>query len=322
MFEYYLEPSTKRTHQDFPPPMVILLPVFDADTLSALPEYLTSTIAARHDITGIQTGMGARPLIFDAAGVSLSERTMWALLVEQQGSSSWVTSYVDTSIEYAREVCWANSDYYSLAFCTGTDVVGQEPLYAYIDRWISREIGQIADIHENESKVIDAFERFLRSCDMDHETFQNAYIEKTIDYLYSNPDRQADFIVFRMLNGQYDPVQNHIVGCLRNRKGLLKMVVDRVLEEPEPAQSLAELVSILCAAVYGSKSELTSDVFSYCRQFREFDSEEIAPYFDRRIRRLQTETDQVVGHRSKKAIFSSGFHQYDPTAQSWLLLEL
>jgi len=84
------------------------------------------------------------------------------------------------------------------------DVVGQEPLYAYFERFVRRyELTVEGNLSEH-FKVVDAFLAFLRRCDMDHETFQHYYIDLVLSLLcWRDDDRLTDLLHFRLTQGQY-----------------------------------------------------------------------------------------------------------------------
>jgi len=129
---------------------------------------MVSALPDRLDVEARFAHLGARPLLGRIANDGLfSERALWTLLVEHPSAPDAIIEYVGQCIE----ACGG-----ALRFCTETDVLGQEAPYAYLDRYLRREVGHVRDILDSTYRVIDAFERFLRASDMDHEVHQDDYL--------------------------------------------------------------------------------------------------------------------------------------------------
>ena len=302
MLKFYKQAS-QDPHQ--PDPIVLAIP----DLSSALPSLVAAMVEAlpdRLDVESKFAHLGARPLLAEVANAGLlSERALWALLVEQASAPTEISAYVNQCIE----ACDGE-----LRFCTEVDVLGQEAPYAYIDRYFRRQAGHVKQVSDDTYRVIEAFERFLAATDMDHETHQNDYLNVVIRYLWSDPDRRGDFVVFRILNGQYDGVSAPVDEVLR-AKGQLRLVVDKLLELQGIEWRLHRLILELCAVVYGSDEQSTKDVIDYCRARSEFDEKALSDWMVRNLEQQRSQSDLWLLSYGRDR--SSGFHTYSRSTGRW-----
>jgi len=258
MFEHSYEDASKPADTDWPAPMVVSCDQLNAATLSALFAYLVDTFPLRYHVEDLHTHLDARPLVFEfAGGLRLSERAFWPLIVEMHSGAGAVTGYVDAVIAHTP----AKDD---LGFYSCLDVVGQDPIYAYFDRFLRRAFLDTRDDVAPLLEVIDCFMRFLRRCDLDHETFQDDYIVLCLRFLkWKDADRLLELLYLRLTRDQNSGVRPDQRGLLTG-DGFLKRIVDRYLADSEQAWHLHESVVELCCAVYGSNDALTDDVLAYC----------------------------------------------------------
>ena len=312
MFEHSYEDALDPADGDWPAPLVVHCDQLNTATLSALPAYLIDTMPLRYRVEDLNTHLDARPLVFEFAGdTRLSERALWSLIVEMHWGADAVTSYVDAVIAYTP----AND---ALGFYSCLDVVGQDPIYAYFDRFLRRAFldtrGDVAPLVQ----VIDCFLRFLGRCDLDHETFQEGYIAPCLRFLkWKDADRLLELLYLRLTRGQNVGVWPDRRGLLTG-DGFLKRIVDRYLGDSEEAWHLHESVVELCCAVYGSNDALTDDVLAYCRSRAEFDEDDPRNRRNKGLSLLRRvrDADWALWPRA----LDTGFHRFDKASGEWTRL--
>lgn len=311
MFRHYYDHPSETSDPDWPEPVVVSLDALDAASLAALPAYLGESIELRYQPDAITTHLGCRPIVFEiGSSVRLTERAIWSILVELPTGAESVESHVAAVIA-------ATPEGEELAFYSTLDVVGQDPLYAYFDRFLRRSWLDPRRAEESLIRVIDSFGGFLRRCDMDHETFQDDYIGLALRFLQRrDPRRFVDLLAFRLTSGQLCELSADR-GHLLTGDGVLKAVVDRVLAG-EDGWSMRVDVLRLCYAVYGSNAELTDDVLDYCRQRVDLDEDHDIKAFLRELSFVRDNRDLVWSRRQMN--LDTGFHRYDKRQQRWTRL--
>ena len=161
----------------------------------ALPAYLVDSIGLRYNLEGEDTHLEARPILFEVGGAyRLTERAIWSLIVDQSTGADDVCAYIDGVITHTG----CNED---LGFYSNVRVVGQDALFAYIDRYLDEKREGDMLVPDQFERTVGAFLRFLRKCDMDHEVYQDAYISKLLGTIDKN--QAVDLLVFRLTNGQH-----------------------------------------------------------------------------------------------------------------------
>ena len=307
MFDYYY--ATTSGDPDWPAPLVVRLNSLSPATLRSLRGYLIDSLPLRYDLQGVNTHLGARPLSFEVGGEALfTERAIWALLIEMPNGADYAVEYVDAVIEGSG----SNDD---LALYSCLDVVGQDPLYAYIDRHIRRERLDSPRNLEPYFKVTDCFLRFLQRCDMDHETFQNDNIGPVLRFLnHRDSARFLDLLAFRLTTGQHDQLSPDQFYLLQG-DGVLKRVIDRVSSIVDPGWGVRIDILQLCYAVYGSNMELTNDVLAYYRDRVDLGEDHDLKNFQRDLQLIQEQRDSIWKRRQRN--LNTGFHRYDKNTQEW-----
>jgi len=312
MFECHFEGMSGASDPDRPEPLVIASRQLSAAALRLLPSFLIETLPARFDLDGVKTHLGARPLVFDVDGFRLSERAIWSLLVELPGAADHVSSYVTNVLARPR-----NEEY--LEFCSPLEVVGQAPLFAYLDQHIRLyHLTQAGEIDDH-LQVVDSFIAFLRHCDLDHETFQDTYIQVVLSFLYWH-DRSPrihhalrDLLHLRVTTGQYtEPMPEYSVYL--SHKGLLREIVDMLIEAGSSRFLRLDILT-LCAAVYGSDSQCRESVMSYCREKAEFGEEKDLKKFEADLQFLAERRDAWLKRHTSE--LDTGFHVREKGSREW-----
>lgn len=307
MFDYFYAKSSG--DPDRPAPLVVRLESLGTVVLRSLPQYLIDSLPLRYNLEGVATHLGARPLSFEVGGESVfTERAIWALLIEMPGGANHVVKYVDAAINGSD----SNDD---LALYSHLDVVGQDPLYAYIDRYLRRAwLDSPLDL-EPYFNVTDCFLRFLRCCDMEYETFQTENIELVLRFLKRrDKQRFLDLLVFRLSTGQHCRLSANQYDLLEG-DGVLKSVIDGILPIVDSGWSLRVDILELCYAVYGSNAALTEDVLAYYRDRVDLGEGHDLKNFQRELQLIQEWRDSVWKWWQRN--LNTGFHRYDKKKQEW-----
>lgn len=318
-FDHQLKPPYELDEDGYiakyPGPLVVLSPPLTSELLPSLARHLIDTIESRYNDDRSKTNFFTRPLELETStGLKLTERALWTILVEEEGADEWVAEYVDRAIATCGGL---------LSYITGEVVLSQEVVYAYLDRWVRREVGMVRHIPPTVMKVIDAFERFVYASDMDHAVHQFDYIKVVTHYLWSNPERQADFIAFSLLETQFDVFEHdeRFRAELMSR-GHLKRIIDRAIEKEHYRSSLYCLTWELCTAIYGSDENALDDVLNYVVSKSGVAREELHPRMLQRIKTERAIRDLELSFRNRAIRKPTGFHNYDDENNSWIKIPI
>lgn len=330
--EYKYETSTEQNDPDRPEPLIIQVDDFDASFVQEVTAYLIANVSLVYNLDGIDTHLGARPVLIELMGsIKISERAFWIIVLKSHPDPiSQIEGYVDAHIAHKEK--GAEHKYFELDFCSYLDVVSQEGIYAFLDSnnavltgWASDE--EAKGTKENILRVTDCFLKFLKCCDLDHEVFQDGYIQKLLHYLkYKDKNRFLDLLIYRLFNGQHG-VSNttySILAASLHYPGGLRDVIDRLLflKEEEGYTNGEDDVLHLCAVVYGTRNELITEVLNYCRGKIEIYEGKIEDKLSPKQLKYQLLRDIDINLRSKLAIRSNrkvntGFHEYSPEDDNW-----
>jgi hypothetical protein len=312
MFEFHLERMSDASDPDRPEPLVIATSKLYGATFSSLPAFLLEILPVRFDLDGSDTHLGARPIQFDMGGLRLSERAIWCLLVQLPGAADHVSAYISNLLARPR-------DRDILDFCTSLDVVGQDPLYAYLDHCVRPYNLTLQGELSDHLQVIESFIAFLRHCDLDHETFQDEYIQMVLSFLYWH-DRSPrihrglrDLLHLRLTTGQYTQPMPEYSRYLSS-KGLLREIVDMLIAT-ESGKSLRVDVLTLCAVVYGSDTSCRDAVLAYCRNRTELDEAKDLSYFAAELAFLAEQRDAWLKRYAVE--LDTGFHVRHKGSGEW-----
>jgi len=319
-FKYHYEADSGV--EDWPDAAVI--EVGSEFDISELLDLLISNVDVMYDPEGSWEGIRAKPLKLEfPSGIRISERSFWSVAIDVVPDIEIkIGEYVDAHIERSlRDV----GGY--LAFTSYLDVVGQEALYAYIDSRIRHESRQPLD-PQKLTTFSDCFIRFLKACDMEHETYQNSYIYTLLDVLDSTSDQFFFLLTFRLFEGQMGllgGLRNDLVVLQRclNRNGMLRKVIDFMISGYDdgvasPVGRYIEIVQV-CSLVYGTDESPTSDVLEYCREHVELEEN---------VRRPRNWLSLTRGVRDAYIAFAThglvpyppsntGFHEFSQPNRSW-----
>ena len=294
MFEHHFLPDNDQSVTGLGE-MVVQLGSLDEATLQALPGYLARSL-------DIRLGQpGCRPLLFKIGDVQLPERAIWTMLCALPGADDYVVEYVELALAKTGN---------DLPFYTGYDVLGQEPLYAFIDTYIRRETEAEEDRSVAISRVLTAFKRFVQACDMDHEVFQDDYLRVVIRSLYRDKKTEADFMVLRLTTGQHTDPDDYVLRRMRSG-AMLKPVVDRMLLIPEISNFVCGAIRDVLLRVYGSDTYAIEQAWRYCsnRAIEVFPEFTVPRYAERH---------RLIGDSHKRSKYcNTGFHVYDVNSESW-----
>ncbi len=308
MFDHYYV-SAQNGDPDHPEPLVVCLGKLDSEKIEKLPAYLIESIALRFNLDGLDTHLQARPLQFELEhGQRISERALWHLLIEQPDGVRFAAEYVDAAISLG-------STDGALGFYSFLDVVGQDPIYAYLGRYFFEAESEPPMDVEGALAMADCFLRFLRHCDMDHETYQDDYIKLALSFLQRHDvDRMIDLLIFRLTTGQHsEPSRDHTDLLLIN--GVFRRVIDDLLSTD--FYFYDDLV-LLCHCVYGHAEKPTREVLSYCQQRKSINEQPLNKHTQRRAAWIGEFTElrlRDFGNRTHG--INTGFHTYKPATNDW-----
>ena len=313
MFSHYYV-FEEDSHPDHPSPLVIEIECLDTEKLTELPSYLIDTVHLRYNIEGLDTHLEARPLQFELrGGKRISERGIWALILDQSDTLLSVPRYVDAVIDY-------RSQAEDLGFYSFLDVVGQDPLYALISRVNPEYLTEDPELLNQFIPATDCFLKFLRHCDMGHETYQDDYINIMLDfYMKHDAERMVDLLAFRLTNGQHTELGKGKVRYLLKR-GVFKALVDKLIEMNcwNDGWSYGNLF-VLCSAVYGKANDPIEEVIQYCSALQNLGERSLDRYAQRDSERLALYSDVIVAERvTYGAGVDTGFHQINKSNETWL----
>lgn len=314
---------------DFPPPLVIHAPTLDGATIRALANYMLDLVETRYQMEG-EYLLYARPIVLDiGAAQSLNERVIWSLIIEAlPDAADFVISYVDKHIE----------PHVELQFTNCTDVVGEAALYAFFDSFVDNRprlsyYSAPETCRRDTLRVVDCFIRFLRHCDLDHEVYQHAYIEKVLDYLRMEEDysRYVELLILRLTSGQVNLDSNFPdVGYYLTQfrasegEGILKALVDHYLASEGDA-ALDQIMKV-CALFYGEEEDLVRDVMSYCEKVLQISIAFPPDDWDLKLHRTRRNLELQDIYRDSRSPSSwgwrpppirTGFHTYFPETGEW-----
>ncbi len=313
MFDHYYV-FEEDSDPDQPEPLVVEIGNLDAEKLRELPKYLVDTIDLRYNVKGLDTHLEARPIQFELSGGSkISERGIWALILDQPGGVSSVSRYVDAAIEHRPhgEV---------LGFYSFLDVVGQDPIYALISRIHPEYLIEEPKSLDEFIQASDCFLRFLRHCDMDHETYQNEYIDIVLGfYMKYDMERMVNLLAFRLTSGQYTDLRKDKVRFLL-KNGAFKAVVDKLLDMGcwKNGWNYGDLF-VLCSAVYGRSLELIEEVVQYCSDRENIGERQLDRYAQLDAERLAAYSDFLIREKVKYGEgVNTGFHRIKDGDETWV----
>lgn len=327
---YKYEAPTDQSDPDRPEPLIIQIDDFDAPFVQEVAAYLIANVGLVYNLDGINTHLGGRPVLIELMGsIKVSERAFWMIVLESHPDPiTQIEGYVDAHIAHIKK----EHDYVELDFCSYLDVVGQEGIYAFLDAnnavlagWASDEDAKKS--REDILRIADCFLRFLKCCDLDHEVYQDEYIQKLLRYLnYKDRNRFLDLLAFRLTSGQHGVGNTtySILAANLDYPGGLRDVIDRLLLLKEDEGSIIEEDDVLnlCAVVYGTRNELIAEVLSYCREKIDIYEGSIEDKLTTKQLKYQSLRDIDINLRSKYAIranrkVNTGFHEYSPKDDKW-----
>jgi len=319
----------------------------DAAAIRAFPVYLTENIHELIEVALLSHEdrdheyFAVQVEIDD--GYTIPEYLMWANVVQNLANAEELiagyinkicelTTHKDTAESVAKygptELSWSDPEH----------PIGSYALIEYMD-WASArkdfEQKPIGDIYQ-------PFMKFLRHCDLDHETWQDEYIQKALTKFHHMDsavelDNLFELLYFRLFNGQSILIAAEKDFRYLYRflcyKGGLRRIIDKILsDEVLQADSMdcdEYLYLKLCACVYGGDQETTSEVLGYVRRNIE---EHLIPCVEQQLTELQdirAECDEFLAARrpayEKYKGFpncpedlDSGFHRYVIAEDRWI----
>lgn len=284
---------------DNPPPLIVAIDLISKATIEELTRFLIGSIDLRFDLDGIETHLGARPISIEVGGsVSISEQLFWTIQIESNsGAPDRALEYLDAAIKQTTG---------ELPFCTILEIVGQHPIYAYLDLYLARSLIRFPTDPQPLVSILRGFTRYLRCSDIDHEVPHHRYVDDVLTFLkFNDHDAFVELLLF-YLTTQYasDAMSFDHLGA----EGILKVAVDHALSRGSGWPLRAHVLE-LCASVYGSNLELTEDVIAYCRVRRDIgDSHDLINFSGSLSRIRRVHDAKMVGWKSK---IRTGFHEYD-----------
>ncbi|MDM3871166.1 hypothetical protein QSV34_07320 [Porticoccus sp. W117] len=298
--EYRYEDSGVGFDEDNPPPMVVSLNDVTLKSIEDICHFLCESIELRFDLTGIDTHLESRPIVFEISeNLRISEYTFWSLVYDSQnGNFELGKKYLNTVIN------WQKGG--ELPHCKAQEVVGQHPVYAYIERFVL-----CSDIAENiktsQLQSISSFIDYLAVCDLDHEVWHHEYIERVLDFLQNLDRKNFTRLMLLYLDSQFG---EYVLNFSRvSESGFLKVAVDHIV-----ARDSGWLLKVrclrLCANVYGMDHEPVLDILQYCRMRKDVGDENDLKNFSKELDVARRNGE--VGRRNvgSTRILDTGFHTY------------
>ena len=244
-------------------------------------------------------------------GSRVSESSMWHLIYDTaSGGEELAERYVAALID-------SLADDEDLPHCSVMQVVGQHPVYAYMDsHW--EELDSGPDEGSRVIQMLTTFLNYLKHCDIDHEPSHRRYVEHALSYL----GWQDEKLFLRMLKFWIDTDQRgtenvefeHI-----SQPGRFKTLVDHVLAtKRDEGWALKVSILELCAVAYGSNMALTEDVLNYCRKKANIGDGYTLINFEKGLLHTRQNRDRLF--LGSLTDFDSGFHRYTADTDSWEVL--
>lgn len=242
----------------------------------------------------------------------ISEKVLWELFIDNLDDCEMlIKRYIDA-------IYLLFDGKINLPWTSTKDQLGAICIQSYFDKAIEHEQFSAIDI-----SVYDAYLTHLKMCDLDHEVNQHDYIIKIIRVLvYRDTDRLSDWVWFCYNNGQNGGADSdiHLPSLMVN--GVLKSIVDRMLLEGAPRESVLEL----CALAYGGDIERICQVVDYASEKQKKAG---IPFAGRSNSRTIPSSNIVANDRfinsvtEKWPVFeiSTGFHRLDRKRKRWVPID-
>jgi hypothetical protein len=215
----------------------------------------------------------------------LSERILWAMIIESLDARPLIEEYIDKLCELCGDddLPWSDDEYQ----------IGSFPLIEYLNR----------DATGN--GILNAFCKFLSKCDMHHETWQSEYIKKVFSH-NMKADLSFLFYISIFKNPGWDWslfVENKVsLFFVLNIQAPLKKVIDHLISDSdEEIKTDASIYKFLVAATYGSDKIKQKLVLNYVQQIlQEQDlnlnssenSKDYARYDNKNIAKVRKQADE------------------------------
>ena len=107
-----------------------------------------------------------------------------------------------------------------------------------------------------------------------------------------------------------------LVEVIRREKQL-RLIIDRLLVQPDIDWRLRDLILEMCAVAYGSEKQQAQEILEYCREKVSFDETPQSKYAARELDNLRNAVDGL--YCDKRSIPDhTGFHRYIPETASWI----
>jgi len=185
------------------------------------------------------------------------------------------------------------------------------------------------------------FIKFLRHCDMDHETWQDDYISRALTrFRHAESETELDqlfeLLYFRLFNGQSILIAAEKDFRYLYRflcyKGGLRRVVDGILSDEELKEAYMDCEEYpylkLCACVYGSDENKTREVINYvqgrvenelipCVDYQLGELEDMREECDDFLAAQRPAYEKYKGSPNCPEDLDSGFHRYVIAEDEW-----
>jgi hypothetical protein len=273
----------------------------------------------------------------------IPEKLMWSMVVRNlPNAEELVTAYIDKLCQLAasNDTCESSEDYCrkDLPWSAQEYQIGAYALIEYldwryeIDSFVSAALG----------KIFITFLKYLKHCDLDHETWQDDYIRRILSrFNYSNSEAEIDNLMtllhFRLFNGQssilaLEKDYDYLYRLLCFKGGLQKIIKiilnDNYLKEDGELFYSEYIYLKLCACVYGSDEAKTIEVLDFIKQKVGDDLFACSKYEIAELETIKSKADAFLGSRfplyeklkgctNCPDDLDSGFHRYVIKEQTW-----
>lgn len=256
----------------------------------------------------------------------LSEKTLWSLIFDSCGNDYQIlTNYLTRWCEFAEASQWQvlpRPDEYHF--------VGEYALTLFFARYFDEDDSTT----KAALPLYQCFTRFIKCCDLEHETYQDDLIHAVLQKLMCvDTDLFCELFCFRLMHGQltysemgYRLLNKYLHPGLQ-RPGLLKPVLDFFIQNKNDAHfelspHYGTLIRHLLGAVYGNNHEQIEDVVKYVEQGFGFEFLPVHPCLFYGVQRVMDEcATHKKNHPDSNNKFYSGFHIYDGQTKQWLAID-
>lgn len=252
----------------------------------------------------------------------LSEKTLWSVIFDACGNDyqfliNHINQWCDTLDSEEYETLPRTDEYH---------FIGENAFKLFFERYFDDELS----ITKQSEDLYRCFIRFIKVCDLDHETHQDELIHAVLGKLkLTNKSLFCELFCYRLMNGQrtymemsHRDIYRYLHPAPDN--SLFKLVLDYFISLKNDTRFAlypddGQVVWHLAAAIYGNNQAQINEVVAYVEQNLGFNFAPVNDRLFRHIQRVMDECDATFNNRREsKTKYSTGLHFYDGESKKWL----